>query len=312
MARSGSYDYGRTAGQIVNGALRLVGAYDKGATPDASDTADAMEAFELMVKAWQAQGIHLWKLQEATLFLQKSTGSYSLSSSGAHATKSYTQTTLSVAAAAGAATVTLASVSGVATTYNIGIVLDSGALFWTTVNGAPAGNVVTLTAVTTGAAASGNRVYVYQTKIQRPLRIISARTKDTSGNEVRRELISRSEYFNLPNKTIDSTVTQAYYDPQLDSGNLYVWPRPANVDYLLNFTFEEPIQDFDALANSPDFPVEWVECLKYNLAVRLADEYWIPMDRYAVIKGKADQFLSDMLSFDNEPESFFIQPDFSR
>jgi hypothetical protein len=44
-------------------------------------------------------------------------------------------------------------VTGVATTYNIGVQLDDGTFQWTTVNGAPSGSTVTLTAVLTDSAA---------------------------------------------------------------------------------------------------------------------------------------------------------------
>jgi hypothetical protein len=44
-------------------------------------------------------------------------------------------------------------VTGVATTYNIGVQLDDGTFQWTTVNGAPSGFTVTLTAVLTDSAA---------------------------------------------------------------------------------------------------------------------------------------------------------------
>lgn len=67
-------------------------------------------------------------------------------------------TTLSSGAASSAGTVTVTSATGIASGDVIGVLLDSGLTHWTVVNGAPAGNVVTLTVALPGAAASGRAV----------------------------------------------------------------------------------------------------------------------------------------------------------
>jgi hypothetical protein len=67
-------------------------------------------------------------------------------------------TTLSSGAASSASTVTVASASGIASGDVIGVLLDSGATHWTTVNGAPASNVITLAVALPSAAASGKAV----------------------------------------------------------------------------------------------------------------------------------------------------------
>lgn len=67
-------------------------------------------------------------------------------------------TDLSASASGGASTVTLTSVTGLQSLDIIGITLDTGQAHWTTVNGAPVGNVVTLTVAMPSASASGSRV----------------------------------------------------------------------------------------------------------------------------------------------------------
>lgn len=67
-------------------------------------------------------------------------------------------TTLSVAAITGAATITVASATGFANGNRIGIILNSGVEHQTTINGAPVGNVITLTDVMPGPAAIGSIV----------------------------------------------------------------------------------------------------------------------------------------------------------
>jgi hypothetical protein len=67
-------------------------------------------------------------------------------------------TTLSVAAAASATTITVASATGISSGDMIAVLLDDDTTHFTTVSGAPAGNVVTLTVAMPGAAAIGRDV----------------------------------------------------------------------------------------------------------------------------------------------------------
>lgn len=67
-------------------------------------------------------------------------------------------TTLAVAASTSDASVTVTSATGITNGDVIGILLDNGKTHWTTVNGAPSGAVVTLTAAMPSAAAIGKSV----------------------------------------------------------------------------------------------------------------------------------------------------------
>lgn len=80
-----------------------------------------------------------------------------------NATGSYTiidrrDTTLAVAAVATNLTITVASATGMASGDLIGVELDTGGTHWTTINGAPAGAVVTLTVAMPSGAAIGRAV----------------------------------------------------------------------------------------------------------------------------------------------------------
>ncbi|MDO8969906.1 MAG: hypothetical protein Q7U74_04400, partial [Saprospiraceae bacterium] len=72
-----------------------------------------------------------------------------------------TSTTLSANASGGDVTITVASITGIASGDIIGVKLNTGLYHFTTVNGAPAGSTVTLTAALPGTgvvATSGNAV----------------------------------------------------------------------------------------------------------------------------------------------------------
>lgn len=310
MTTSGSSSFNFNRNQIILAAMRKIKVISSGETPSAQLVQDFSDQLNTFVKSLDATGLHLWTEAEATLFLQANQVSYSLGGSTDNATETYTATTVATAVVAGASTVVVASVTGIATTYNIGIVLDSGSIFWTTVNGAPVGSTVTLTAVTTGSAAAGNAVYVYQTRIVRPLRVLSARRYNfPSAIETQIILMSRLDYRNQPNKTSTGVVTQSFYDPKGGAnatGSLFVWPAPINSADAVKFTWMRPIQDFLTSANSPDLPQEWLDALIWNLAYRMAPENPVPARQYDMVKEQAMLTLQNVMGFDREPESYLF------
>jgi len=303
MATSGSTDFTRTRNELLNGALRLIGKSGRGKTASAADIDDAAEALELMVKAWQASGVHLWKLKEATLFVTKGTASYSLP--GANCTLSYVETAMKVAGVATDLTIDVDSITGLTTGDYIGIALDDGTSHWTTINGAPAGDTVTITDALPSAVAIDNKVYAYTTQIIRPLRVQDARRNDSS--DVPIEVVSRQEYYELPNKTTTGSVNQVYYDPQLTTGSLKIWPTGSTAIDKVGLTLMMPIEDFDSSNINADFPQEWLRAIKWNLAADLGPEYGLDLRRQTYIDARARMFLEDVSDFDAEGGSVYFE-----
>lgn len=309
MATSGSVDFNLTRNEIVTDALKLIEAIEAGETPSSEEMADGARALNRMVKAWQAKGYHLWSKDEAVLFLTVGQASYKLGpGSTDHAVRAedLTSTTLSAAAATSATTLTVSSITGISSVDNIGVILDDGSFHWTTVNGAPSGSTVTLTAAMPSAAASGNKVYAYTSGLDRPLRVMDARRRDSSDQDVPIIVFSREEYFQTPNKTTQAKTTQVYYDPQLTDGQIYLWPTPDSVSDQIRFTHAASLQDFDAATNNPHFPQEWLDALTWNLAVRLSPEYSVPLEKRMWLKSEALEMLNDAMSWDSEATSVFF------
>lgn len=67
MSTSGTATFGRNRDQLIASALRKIGAFESGETPDDQSVRDASDALNAMVKHWQATGIHIWRMAEATL-----------------------------------------------------------------------------------------------------------------------------------------------------------------------------------------------------------------------------------------------------
>lgn len=273
MGTSGSYDFSVNRDEIIKGALRLLGVLGFGETPSADEITDASEALNLMIKAWQTEGVGLWLNKEMTLYMADDTQLYSVGASGDHATLTPYSTQIATAASSGDTSLSVDAITNMTASDAIGIELDDGTLQWTTISGSPSGTTVALAAALTDDVAVDNMVFFYTTMSQRPLEIIEARVRDKNDNDTPLSIITRTDYMNINDKDSEGTPNQIYYDPQLTNGSLYVWPSPNDVTDTIVMTGKYPIDDFDAAANDPGFPQEWHESLKYNLAVRLAPEY---------------------------------------
>jgi len=316
MARSGSYDFSIAGDAILRGAIRIIkgmgGSPPAGAKTGQAEITEAREALNMMLKEWTSRGIGIWLNKEISLFLAYRTAAYDIGSSSDHASLSVIETELSSSSAASATTLTVDSITGISSGDYIGIELNDDTLQWTTVNGAPSGSTITLTAALNSSygADTDNNVYTYTTHAQRPYDVKEARLYRDNGTETPLYLCTRQEWFDLPNKEYNGTPSMVYYDRQLDKGKLYVWPRPNKVNDYIKFTCRYPIQDIDAAANDPDWPPELFRAVKFNLAMDLCHEYvGVDLNRYYAVRKRADYLFNDLISADTEYGSYFFKVD---
>lgn len=308
MARSGSRDFTLTRNDLIKRAFNITDIYDLRTTIPSEDNDFAVDILNLMLKQWQAANLFLWNRVEATLFTALNTAGYSLGSTGTHATTSYVSTQLNGAVVLGASSLTVDSTTGMTVADNIGIELSDGTRQWTTIATIPDSTTVTTNDTLTAAASDNAYVVAYTDKIYRPLLVLSARTGTLDSNvEIIMEDLRRDDYFDISDKTTAGRPTTYYYDKQLDNGTLYVWPRPDNVDQIINFSFYEEVEDMDSSTDNFDFPQEWTLALMWGLAAELAQAYgmYAELDK---IQKKADFLRMQLSEFNYDEESLFILP----
>ena len=146
----------------------------------------------------------------------------------------------------------------------------------------------------TVSLTTGTKAYDLGVGIPRPLKIIEAK-RVASGVHYPILQIRRSEYMSIADKATSGTVSQFYYDPQLTTGVLYVWPPSDNTDDTLELTVKKPISDFDVSTDDGEFPAEWLDAVVLNLALRIGIENGIEInpelkELAAVSKGLAKEF----------------------
>ena len=109
----------------------------------------------------------------------------------------------------------------------------------------------------------------------------------------------------LSDKDSIGSATQIYYNPLRTNGKMYVWPACADVQEYIRFTCRIPIEDFDAAANDPDFPQEWLQALSWNLAVMVAPKYGRVLDQIFLVQ--AALMKESVKGFDMEDTSIYLK-----
>lgn len=306
MATSGSYDYSVTAANIITEAMELLGQIAIGLTVSTANSTSAIRTLNLMIKNMQSTGMGLWLNKDVVLFLQADDVDYSLGPSGDNCAlvSDAAKTELAANAAAAATAMTVDAITGIANGDYVGVETSNGDIHWTTVNGAPSGTTVTLTAGLDYASVTDAHLYAYTTKIQRPLEIIEARLRDSDDRDTPLYICSRQEYMDISEKTSEGRPNQIYYDPQLTNGVLYVWPEPDDMKQRIYMTVKYPIEDFDATTNSPDFPQEWILPMSWGLAVFMAPKFGVEPSPFFV--STATNLWTSTFGFDKEMVSLYF------
>ena len=315
MATSGSADFALTRDGIIRGAIRIVkgsgGQMPGSASSGQEEFSNAAQASNMLLKAWQGIGIGLWLNKEVSVPFAYRDGEYSLGTSGDHASETLYVTEVATAQTSGNSTLVLDSTSGVSDADAIGVELDDGTMQWNTINGSPSSLTVTLTTALTDDVAVNNEVMTYTTKSGRPVSITEARLVNDAGTETPLQILDRQEWMNIPSKDNNGTPSMVYYDHQLDSGILHVWPRPNLVSNYIKLTARMPIQDFDNSTDAPDFPQEVYRAAKWNLALEIAPEYTgIDPQRFAHLEKMANKTFKQMADFDFEAGSIQFEVDY--
>ena len=314
--------------QLIARALRICNATGPLDVPSLGLVNNGFIALNAMIQEWQSHGIHVWCEEEAILFPQAAQQLYSLgTASPDHATLFNTliQTSLAANAATSATVIQLASVSGIQSGDNIGVQLDSGVNFWTTVAAPPSGNDVTLAVGLPGPASASAITFDYTTPLIRPLRVYGGRRYNyLSAIDTPMQMWARLDYQAQPNKKTPGVQTAFFFDPQTSPtafgstqqgfAQLNLWPNPQNNQFGFRFTAQRPIALLADLTSSADFPVEWQNAIAYNLAVELWPEYGKEpekqpgqnagrMTTFQVTLGQAAEKLRIAQGWDREPES---------
>lgn len=300
MATSGVTSLSYSVNDIIEEALDVLGVAADGETLSGDLFARGKRSINMLLRQWQSQGMHQWTMTDGYLFPTKGVESFDLST--ARVVNSYTRTTTAAAASSGALTITVSSDDNISNGDVIGVLLSTGVMQWTTVNGAPAADVVTLTAALAADVSSGAAVFNYDSaQTFKPVeRVLGIRRTDSTGYDIEMSIYSRIDYQNLPNKSEQSVPVVAHIARQAAAPTIYLWPTVQTENIVIPFTYERTIEAADAAANTFDLPEYWFDALHLNLAVKLSTKLGTNPVRLQEIKEQAAISLNLALSYDND------------
>lgn len=194
----------------------------------------------------------------------------------------------------------------------IGVRINASLREWNIVKRVLTPTTLELVNNTVNAMITSASVYAFKSKPPRPLKLRDYRSQtNATSDEIPVTTWSRQEYLKQTVKDTQGQPTQAYYQQKLDNGVLYVWQTASDVEQLILFSGDVPVQIFVDNADNPDFPSEWFDALSWNLAAALAPEYGVPPQRYQIIKVEAAGTLEEAKDFDEDNASLFMGPDFN-
>lgn len=305
MATSGSYDYSRTAAQIISAAYEDLGVIEPGGTVSSADSTMALARLNMLVKQWQgdadlAPGMKIHTRQRITLFLAKGQQKYTIgpAATDSRAATSFGRTTIRAAEAAGQTVLDVTALEdttsdpGTTVTMTASDIIgiqtdDSGGddIFWTTISSTNStGPTVTIaSALPAGrAAAAGNYVWWFTNRAQRFPVIESAVIRDENRNDTALEIYTdvREYELGVADKYADGTPTAMLVEPLRINTRVTFNSQPTDVTDTVVMTVLYPAEDYDATTDDIAFPQEWYAALSWELAFRLAPSkgvLWTPI-----------------------------------
>ena len=301
MAIGTTVDLSTTRDEIITEALELLTVIEAGQAPSSDDVTSLSRTLNMMLKAWQADGVTMTTKKLAYLFPDDGKTSYSLLSTGDKYAYSYVRTTVNGALASGVSSVVLDSVTDIANTYNIGLYQADGSMHWTTVNGAPSGYTVDLTDATTDEIEDGAVVYVFPAKADRPMDVVDAWIRNSDQHDTPIEVVSLREYMDQSSKTSEGQINLVTYDAQVSAPILRVYPSPEDLRDIVVLMVKRSVYDFDAADENPDFPQEAYLPIAYNLAVLAAPKFGNP-PVISLIAPLADKYYTQYANYAGKPD----------
>lgn len=315
MTISNSIDFTVTRDDIITEALEQLGVLGEGEIPTAAQITSANRTLNMIIKAWQADGLNLFAVDTLFLFPQKGQSQYVLTNtSGTHFTRNFVSSTVSLAVADGtsASQIRVESLEGMSEGDYVGVYSEDGTMQWRRIvffN--ESFNGINVNQEFVGPIAEGAHVVAYTTPAQRPMKLVEAYFRNlSSGMNIPVMVTPRRTYDILSPVAQSGVINQVYYDPQVVYPALHVWPIPTSTPSYLRLVVQRTLSDVDDATNNFDLPQEWYMPLAYALALAMSTKHGVPPSTYQMIEREAMRYYEMARGFDSELyTSIQFQPD---
>ena len=125
----------------------------------------------------------------------------------------------------------------------------------------------------------------------RPERIEHAYTRESGNLDYPLDIINSDSYESIIQKDLQSRPEVLYYNPEYPLGKIFLYPTPSTASTLVITSWTQ-LQSFATIATAVSLPSGYEDAMAYNLALRIAPEYGIPLRQG--IKFLADETLGNI------------------
>ena len=137
------------------------------------------------------------------------------------------------------------------------------------------------------------------------LDVVLRRTESSEVTDIQMNQISRSAYWNIPNKDTEARPSQWFLDKQI-TPRLYIWPAAENSTDKVIINRLVRIEDADAGVNTVNVPFRFYPCLSAGLA------YYIALkrapDRVQILKSIYEEEFARAADQDESRVSLMVAP----
>ena len=137
------------------------------------------------------------------------------------------------------------------------------------------------------------------------LDVVLRRTENSEVTDIQMNQISRSAYWNIPNKDTEARPSQWFLDKQI-TPRLYIWPAAENSTDKVIINRLVRIEDADAGVNTVNVPFRFYPCLSAGLAYYIALKR--ARDRVQILKGIYEEEFARAADQDESRASLMVAP----
>jgi len=135
---------------------------------------------------------------------------------------------------------------------------------------------------TTLSLVQGTTSYTLPTNIIDVLSIVLRRTSAGDVFDTPMYRVSRSQYIEIADKTIQGRPSQYFLDRQRDAPVIYLWNTPENSTDQLVYNYFGRTEDAGDISNNLDVPYRWYAAIAAGLAARLYPKVYMGMSTQVV------------------------------
>lgn len=145
----------------------------------------------------------------------------------------------------------------------------------------------------------------------KPLRILERGNylRDSNSHDTELKLYSRQEYDQLGSKSQSQITSGLFYDNSRDIGTVYLLGQTPDITHTLVLQTQRQFMDMVAGTDNFDFPVEWLQAIKWGASAELLTEYPVKESLIPYYEAKAAAMIEECFGFSQEDASVFFVPD---